>query len=440
MQQLVTQVRDWEDEPSNLTYPFVMSASGKEDLGGGVTVGITTQLQNGKLAFEQRGASISAGTVTTISASGNTLIDSGATFITDGVIEGAAIINFTDQSVGTVLSIDSETQITLLTALEDGTDNRWDSADVYKIWNIIQCEASGGNLTAVDTDGLTIDAIFPTFGTQIVRTSSSSATLTGLDALSDRVYVDTEAVSNGSGGAGDPFDNIGDAIDFAEANNIKIIVVYAEITLDRNLKNFQIIGISNPVINCAGQDLKNTYFERCTLKGTYINNIAAINCKIDSTTYLEGVFEECIFPIGTTTIAAGQIVDIIQSSSGVPGATTPTIDMNATGILSIRGYNGGIKLINYSGSSAHSIDISSGQIILDSTTITSGIFVIRGVGKLIDENGNTIESGTWNGGVTIINELIRSEVINNTETKAIEAANEAANATKAAKLAAALSA
>ena len=66
MQQLVTQVRDWEDEPTSLPYPFVMRATGKQDLGGGVTVGITTQLQNAKLAFEQRGTSVSSGTVTTL--------------------------------------------------------------------------------------------------------------------------------------------------------------------------------------------------------------------------------------------------------------------------------------------------------------------------------------------------------------------------------------
>lgn len=423
MQELVTQTRDWEDEPSNLTYPYIMKASGKEDLGGGVTVGITTQLQNAKLAFEQRGTSVSSGTITTVDTTGKTLIDSGATFITDGVTEGACVINLTDGSVGTILSIDSETQLTLLYALEDGTDNQWDSADSYKVWNIIQCEAAGGNLTAIDTGGATLPSIFPTFGTQIIRTSASSATLTNLNLLADKVYIDTDASSNGDGSAGSPFDNIGDAIDFAENNNIKIIVIYAEVTLDRNLKNFQITGIGNPVINCAGQDLKNTHFDRCTLRGTYVNNITATNCRIDSTAYLEGVFEDCIFPIGTVTISSGKIVDIIHSSSGEPGATTPTIDMNATGILSIRGYNGGIKLINYSGSSAHSIDISSGQIILDSTTITSGIFVIRGIGKLVDETGTAIDTGTtiWNGGVTVINELITPKI-----DEAIDAARLAA--------------
>ena len=92
-------------------------------------------------------------------------------------------------------------------------------------------------------------------------------------------------------------------------------------------------------------------------------------------------------------------------------AMIPMIDMNGTGILGLRDYNGGIHLKNYTGTSAHSIDLSSGQIILDSASITSGIFVVRGVGKLIDENGTNIPTGTWNGGVTIVNELLTAGAI-----------------------------
>ena len=51
-------------------------------------------------------------------------------------------------------------------------------------------------------------------------------------------------------------------------------------------------------------------------------------------------------------------------------------------------------------------------VILDSTTVTGGTFVVRGVGKLIDENGDDISSGTWNGGVTIVNELLNTPNIN----------------------------
>jgi hypothetical protein len=73
----------------------------------------------------------------------------------------------------------------------------------------------------------------------------------------------------------------------------------------------------------------------------------------------------------------------------------------------MRNYNGGIKIINKTGAEAISIDLNSGQIVLSSTTVTNGTIVVRGVGKLIDESGDRIRSGNFNG-ATIVNELIDS--------------------------------
>jgi len=55
IQSLVNQIRDWEDEQVNLSYPYLLAASGKEDLGGSIYVGITATLSNAKLKFEGRG-------------------------------------------------------------------------------------------------------------------------------------------------------------------------------------------------------------------------------------------------------------------------------------------------------------------------------------------------------------------------------------------------
>ena len=55
IQSLVNQIRQWEHEPLNLGYAKLLSASGKEDLGGGALVGITAKLENTKLKFAARG-------------------------------------------------------------------------------------------------------------------------------------------------------------------------------------------------------------------------------------------------------------------------------------------------------------------------------------------------------------------------------------------------
>ena len=54
IQSLVNQIRNWEDNQVNLAYDRLLSASGKEDLGGETAVGITAKLENTKLKFEAR--------------------------------------------------------------------------------------------------------------------------------------------------------------------------------------------------------------------------------------------------------------------------------------------------------------------------------------------------------------------------------------------------
>lgn len=146
------------------------------------------ELQNAQLSFAPRTTITSSGAVTTIDTTGTKLIDSGATFQSDGVIAGATLVNFTDQSISSVISIDSEIQLTCH-QLAAGLDNQFDSSDVYKIWNSIQCNVAGGNLVAVDDMGASISAIHPTFGTHVLKTSSSSATqVEGGGATVDEIW------------------------------------------------------------------------------------------------------------------------------------------------------------------------------------------------------------------------------------------------------------
>jgi hypothetical protein len=200
LQNLVNQVMEWEEKPWNMTYPRLIKPSGKQDLGGGVSVGITAELQNAKLAFEARTTSVASGTVTTADSNGITLTDSSATFVSSGITQGACVQNLTDKSVGTVLTVDSETQITLMERLADGTDNAFDLNDEYKIWNEVQTNVTGGNLVAVDENGNSMDPIMPTSFTQVVKTSSASATIASLEIVNlQRLIETTRSHHSGTG-------------------------------------------------------------------------------------------------------------------------------------------------------------------------------------------------------------------------------------------------
>jgi hypothetical protein len=54
IQELSNLIKDWEDEPSSLTYPILIKTFGKQTLGGGISVGITAELQNAKVSFQAR--------------------------------------------------------------------------------------------------------------------------------------------------------------------------------------------------------------------------------------------------------------------------------------------------------------------------------------------------------------------------------------------------
>jgi hypothetical protein len=181
IQDLHDTLRALEDEPSAMQYPDLIETTGGQSLGGADSVGLTASLKNARIAFDARKTSVSAGSVTTTDLTGRLLIDSNATFVSDGVVPGAWLVNLSDGSVCTALVVLSET--TILTDIPgDGSTNQWQTGDDYKIWNVVQVEVSGGNLVAVDESLASIDSVLPTAGTQVVRTSAASATSTNTSA------------------------------------------------------------------------------------------------------------------------------------------------------------------------------------------------------------------------------------------------------------------
>lgn len=404
VQELTDLIKGWEDEPANLSYPKLVRTTGKEDLGGGVLVGITAELQDAQVLFEARGGSDSAGTATTPNADGNKLIDSSATFITDGIVPGDSIINLTDASVATVRRVVSETEIEHF-FLEDGTDNDWDAADSYKIWNKVACEVNGGNLVAVDANGDPALAFLPSAFTHVTRTSASSATLQEqadiqYSSFLGAVHLD---VANGTAGTAFPYgtprqkvNNIADAITIANVRGFNTIQVYGDITLDATaaLNQFTVRGespIHSTITVNAAAAVTDTIFENCTVTGALDGNNVIKDAHIQAITYFNGAIHDCLLENATITLAGGADAHIINCWSGVIGASSPVIDMGGSGqTLGLRGYSGGIKLTNKTGSEDVSLDFESGRLTVDST-VTNGTIYVRGIVEVINNStGSTV--------------------------------------------------
>lgn len=427
IQELVNLCRDWEDEDENMSFDRLIDAAGKEQLGGGVTVGITASLNNAQIFFEPRSQAVDDGTGRTCDANdtlGRQLFVNDATFITTGVERGNIIYNATTGSSATILEVVDENTIKHLD-LQGGTSTQWTIGDQYIVFEEVQCSISGGNLVARDDVGADLSSVFPSFGVQIVRTSSSSATLQELAALQfssyqDGVWLDVTN-STGRAGTGQDFPSgtsqkpsltQSDARQIASNIGFNNAFIYGNIVLDSavNWDRFKFHGQSaiRTVINVpAAVSALNAEYTDCYLTGTLDGQSIVERSVVGNLLYVEGFMFNCsLDPLSTITLGTATVANFLQCFSGQPGVGTPIINCNGSGQISLRDYSGGIKVTNCTSNVAHSLDMASGQIILDSTTVTAGTFVCRGVGKLIDENGTPIETGTWNGGVTILNELL----------------------------------
>jgi len=315
------------EDTEGASFPYIIDSAGKESLGGGVYVGITTTLQNCKVAFEDR---------------------AGPTFA--------------------------------------------------------QCNISGGNLVAVDDVGDNIDPIQTTDYTQIIRVSSSSATLQELSSIqfssfAGGVTVDTSSPYSGTtfptGTQEQPVNNLADAKTIAEERGLNTFYIIGDLTIGSSgdYTSYTFIGqshINSTLTIESSATVLNCEFYEATVIGTLDGNCQIKNCKIGNLDYIEGHVELCVLE-GTITLQGN--AHFMDCWSGVAGSSTPVIDMGGSGAeLGLRNYNGGIKLINKSGSEAVSIDLNAGQVILDST-VTNGNIVVRGVGMVTDNSTATVNAG-----------------------------------------------
>lgn len=340
IQDIVDTCRAFEDSLVGDLYPYLIDAAGKEFLGGTTYVGVTATLQNCTLAFEAR----------------------------------------------------------------SGPD-----------W--VLCTIAGGNLVAVDVDGLVIDPRSPTAFVTVDRTASASATLQEQSALqyssfNGGITLDVDSPYSGTeypiGTPQQPVNNIDDAYAIAESRGFPVIFILGDLSINAAvppLTDYTFIGQGmdrtiidiDPlavVTDCAYQD--------ATVTGTLDGNSRLVSCLIDDLIYVKGFIEQCVLAPGTITLAGSEEAHFLDCWSGVPGTDIPTINLGGSGqSLALRNYNGGIKLTNKSGIDPVSIDLNSGQIILDST-ITNGEIVCRGIGKLTN---NSV------GADVISEDLINSENI-----------------------------
>jgi hypothetical protein len=408
----------FEEELTDLDQPELISSAGKEDLGGGVKVGITSTLQNAYVTFEARKASASTGTVTTADTNGITLTDSSATFVTDGLAPGSWLVNLTDGSCATVLTVVSETVLQTDT-LGDGTDNQFDFGDSYKIWAVVQCDIDGGNLVAVDAGATVISPILSSAFTQIVRTSSASATQTEESAIrfssyaDSSVWIDTASSTTGTvypaGTSRDPVNNSADAQAIANAIGVDTIRMTNNLTLDTVTDHTNMLfqgrsprttQLTIPVgALVSGAEYRNMLLSGPLTGGTYITS-----CAVKGIDNVSGHLERCVLREvgagGYTVRGNGGGIIMINACTSVDafavGSGIPTVDANGGTQIAMKNFSGTALITNHTGSQGSEIHINAGRIVLDSTC-TGGTIYLYGNGIVVDNSG---------AGCTVVNDVL----------------------------------
>lgn len=216
--------------------------------------------------------------------------------------------------------------------------------------------------------------------------------------LEQRVYVNTELVSNGDGSQSTPYNNFVDAKDECELRGISTIVLAGEATLTSSLKNFHIYGIGTPRIDLNGQDCKNSTFYQCSLSGTYVNNIIVRDSILENGLNLSGYFHNSMV-LGTVIVAPNAQALVTSCMSGNVDGTISAISMNslAPSDLNVQGYSGRLLIKNCDDAGDRAIiDMAQGVLELENTNV-AGSIVASGNCKFIDNsNGSTVTDFTVN--------------------------------------------
>jgi hypothetical protein len=208
------------------------------------------------------------------------------------------------------------------------------------------------------------------------------------------IHVDVTSPFSGStypnGTPLQPVNNLDDAVVIATARGFDTIHIIGDLTIGAtapNMTDYVFVGLGKDrttiTIDAAANVTDCTYYD-AKITGTLDGNSRVQGCVIENLVYVKGFIEQCVLAPGTIVLAGADEAHFLDCWSGQPGIMTPTIDMNGGGqALALRNYNGGIKLINKTGSDSVSIDLNSGQVLLDST-VTNGTIVVRGIGQLTD--------------------------------------------------------
>jgi hypothetical protein len=199
-----------------------------------------------------------------------------------------------------------------------------------------------------------------------------------------------------------------DVKQIAAYRGLNVVYVIGDCTIDSGLDFTRYVfegqsHVNNTATIASAADVTNAVFRNLTITGILDGGNEVTNSVIEDLEYVNGQIHNCGL-IGDITLA-GSADAIMINCNTIDPYDPPVIDCGGSGQnLIMPSYSGLVTVKNVNGSGVFvGIGLSAGVVTLDSNTISDGTFHISGVGQVVDENGDFIPTGEWNG-ATIINQ------------------------------------
>lgn len=240
---------------------------------------------------------------------------------------------------------------------------------------------------------------------QVGVNTANSAGLQDLNTIlvasyDSRVVID---VINGQAGTAvplgtlsTPVDNVADAVTIANTNGISELFIIGDLTLTTgdDVSSLTIRGQNSTLTTLTIESAANVAdceIVGVTLEGTLDGGTTIHDAVLGTVDYIQGMVVNCGLNEGTITLGGMMEALFINCYSMVSGSATPTIDLNGNGhSLGMRGYSGGIELLNKTDTSPVSLDFSSGHLKV-AASCDAGDITARGIYKLTDNSTGTCE-------------------------------------------------
>jgi hypothetical protein len=203
------------------------------------------------------------------------------------------------------------------------------------------------------------------------------------------VFINTELVPAGNGYQQTPFNNFTSAVDFAEANGLHHLILLADATVDRQLRNFMIDGMGEPNLDLNGQIMTGTHVNNCHVNGTLAGSMSGNHVELTNVTNIAGHYHD-VTVSGTLTVQSAADL-LIHHVSPALAAQPWTLNMNSgvASVAAVHNISGGLTVTNmdHAGDVCH-LGFLQGQVTIDATC-TLGTLVIFGRANVINNSAGT---------------------------------------------------